>query len=82
MIQIFEENKNKEKELKKCVEFYEKLLELYDTVKNKENRVGKVVNNMIYLCSELVNYTYTGNEDENKYLQKIRKYILLKKLNK
>lgn len=75
-------SENKVKELKKCVEFYEKLLELYDTVKNKENRVEKVVNNMIYLCSELVNYTYTGNEDENKYLQKIRKYILLQKLNK
>ena len=51
-------------------------------MKNKDNRVEKVVNNMIYLCSELVNYTYTGNEDENKYLQKIRKYILLQKLNK
>jgi len=39
----------------------------------------KIIDNIIYLCSELVNYTNCEGEDDNKYLIKIRKYIELQK---
>ena len=76
---IKEKSEKKIKEYIKCVEFYEKLLELYDKLKIKKERVDKIIDNIIYLCSELVNYTNCEGEDSNKYLIKIRKYIEIQK---
>ena len=76
---IKEKSEKKIKEYIKCVEFYEKLLELYDKLKIKKERRDKIIDNIIYLCSELVNYTNCEGEDDNKYLIKIRKYIELQK---
>ena len=86
---LFNDNKNnfkiKKKSAKKiqeyikCVDFYEKLIELYNKLKIKKERKDKIINNIIYLCSELVNYSNCEGQDDNKYLIKIRKYIELQK---
>ena len=86
---LFNDNKNnfkiKQKSAKKireyikCVDFYEKLLDLYNKLKIKKERKDTIIDNIIYLCSELVNYSNCEGQDDNKYLIKIRKYIELQK---
>jgi len=76
---IKKKSNKKSEEYIKCVDFYEKLIELYNKLKIKKERVDKIIDNIIYLCSELVNYTNCEGNDGNKYLLKIRKYIELQK---
>ena len=68
---------NKIKELNKHIEFNEKLVTLYDKLNNKNNdyRKHKLISNIIYLCSELVSYSDSSDENGNEYMSKIRKYI-------
>ena len=76
---IKKKSNKKSEEYIKCVDFYEKLIELYNKLKIKKERVDKIIDNIIYLCSELVNYSNCEGNDGNKYLLKIRKYIELQK---
>ena len=56
-------------------------LKLTNINKNKSysERIHKCISNIIFMCSELVNYGNTQNEKENEYLVKIKKYITYKK---
>ena len=61
-------------EYNKLIEFYEKIIENY---KNKNNekyseRLHKLISDIVNLCSELVNYDKTKN---NQYLMRIKKYL-------
>ena len=58
------------------IEFYEKIVELYEKFKdsNHEERKKKFISNIIYLCSELVD----NGDANNDYVLKIRKYIVKK----
>ena len=74
---IKDETSKKINEYAKCLEYYEKLLDLYNKLnsKSKIERINIIISNIIYLCSELLNYPKQGKENENMYLSKIRKYI-------
>lgn len=71
-------NKEKINEYNKFIQFNEKLIDLYRKLKNNNNkeRIQKFIANIIYICSELVDYANTENGKENEYLIKIRKYIV------
>ena len=70
----------KVEEYNKYIQFNEELIALYESLKNSNNaRVFKLISNIIYICSELVDYGNSQDGKENKYLAKIRKYIELKK---
>ena len=85
---LFKENKrnlkvkeiksNKIEEYNKYIKFNENLISLYEKLKNNNERINKLISNIIYICSELVDYGNTTNGNENEYLTKIRKYIGLK----
>ena len=51
----------------------------YETNKEKreENneRIHKIISDLIYLCSELVNYDTNKKKIDNQYLLKIKKYL-------
>ena len=68
-------------EYNKNIEFNEKLISLYEKLglNNYAERVNKLKSNIIYMCSELVDYAENQNGEDNEYLKKIRKYIPLKK---
>ena len=53
------------------------MVALYEKLNNKNNdkRMYKLISNIIYICSEIVNYADTKDGKENEYLIKIRKYI-------
>lgn len=74
---ITDKKKNRIEEFNNHIKFNEKLVELYNKLKNKNNegRVHKLISNIIYICSELVNYADTTEGKENEYLMKIRKFI-------
>ena len=63
-------------EYNKLIEFYERIIE-YNKNKNVDNtnnneRLHKLISDIVNLCSELVNYDKTKN---NQYLMKIKKYL-------
>ena len=62
-------------EYNKLIEFYERIIE-YNKNKNLDNnnneRLHKLISDIVNLCSELVNYDKTTN---NQYLMKIKKYL-------
>ena len=64
-------------EYNKIIEFYERLVNLYEALGNNNDRerIQKLKSNIIYLCSELVDFGNTENGQDNKYLIKIREYI-------
>ncbi len=64
-------------EYNKIIEFYERLVNLYEALGNHNDleRINKLKSNIIYLCSELVDFGNTENGQDNKYLVKIREYI-------
>ena len=84
---IFNEFKKKKKlniieeskihEYNKILEFYEKIIEFYENKKdiNNSKRIHKFINNIIYICSELIDFSKNKNENENEYLLKIQKYL-------
>ena len=63
-------------ENKKFLEFFEKILSYYETKKdqNKE-RIDQIIAEYIYLCSELVNYDKNQSKKDNKYIEKIKKFL-------
>ena len=67
------------KEYNKFIDFYEKLLNYYETNKEKSEknneRMHKIISDLIYLCSELVNYDKNKKKIDNQYLIKIKKYL-------
>ena len=69
---------NKLEEYNKYIRFNENLISLYEKLKNNYERMNKLISNIIYICSELVDYGYSKNGKENEYLLKIKKYINLK----
>ena len=64
-------------EYNKYIEFYEKLITYYENKKDKNNneRIHKFIAEIIYICSELVNYAQNKKWKENEYLLKVKKYI-------
>ena len=76
-LKINEEKKNRIEEFNRHIKFNENLVALYEKLKNKNNdkRMYKLISNIIYICSELVNYADTKDGKENEYILKIRKYI-------
>ena len=76
-LKISEKKKNRIEEFNRHIKFNEKMVTLYENLKNKNNdkRMYKLISNIIYICSELVNYADTKDGKENEYLIKIRKYI-------
>jgi hypothetical protein len=74
----FDEKKiDKLEEYDKIIEFNEKVVDLYEKLgyKNDYERLHKLKSNLIYICSDLVDFGETENGQENKYMTKIRKYI-------
>ena len=63
----------------KLIVFYENILEYYETKKEKINenneRMHEIIANLVYLCSELVNYEKNTKNKDNKYLKKMKKYL-------
>ena len=80
-IKIKKKNKKEVEEFQKNIEFNEKLVSFYEKLNDKSysERIHKCISNIIFMCSELVNYGNTQNEKENEYLVKIKKYITYKK---
>ena len=76
-LKITEKKKNRIEEFNQHIKFNEKMVALYEKLNNKNNdkRMYKLISNIIYICSELVNYADTKDGKENEYLIKIRKYI-------
>jgi len=76
-LKITEKKKNRIEEFNQHIKFNEEMVALYEKLKNKNNdkRMYKLISNIIYICSELVNYADTKDGKENEYLIKIRKYI-------
>ena len=87
--QLFNENRDKLEiisgsiisieEFDKIIELYENLLKYYENKgeNNLENneRIHEIISNLVYICSELVNYDKSKSRFDNKYLKKIKKYI-------
>ena len=66
-------------EYNKLIDFYENIINNYETkkelyAKNKE-RIHEVISNLVYLCSELVNFDKDKPKTNNKYLIIIKKYL-------
>ena len=61
----------------KYIEFYEKIVSYYENKndKNNNNRIHQLIGELIYLCSELVNYAQNKKWENNEYLLKVKKYI-------
>lgn len=61
----------------KYITFYEKIISLYENKndKNSKNRIKQLIGEIIYLCSELVNYAQNKKWENNEYLLKVKKYV-------
>ena len=63
----------------KFLEFLEKILYYYQTKKDNhteyKERIDLIISDLIYLYSELINYDKNKNKKENKYEEKMRKYL-------
>ena len=61
----------------KYIEFYEKRVSYYENKKDKNNnnRIHQLIGELIYLCSELINYAQNKRWEKNEYLLKVKKYI-------
>ena len=83
-IKIKNKNTEKIKEYNNYIKFNENLISLYQKINSNGNkeRIQKLVSNIIYICSELVNYGDGDSGNTNEYILKIRKYITLNKKNK
>ena len=78
-MKVKEINSTKIQEYNKYIQFNENLISLYEKINNTNNeRINKMVSNIIYICSELVDYGDSQNGKDNEYLMKIRKYIISK----
>ena len=79
-IKLNDMKKEKVEEYNKFIQFNENLISLYEKLKNSNNtqRIYKLISNIIYICSELVDFGNTKESKENKYISKIKKYIALK----
>jgi hypothetical protein len=75
-LKVNEEENNTIEEYNKLILFYEKIVIYYENKKEKNNeRVHKIIGNIIYICSELINNSKTQNKNENEYLLKAKKYL-------
>ena len=79
-VKVNDMNPTKVEEYNKFIQFNENLISLYENLKNINNnkRIYKLISNIIYICSELVDFGNTQDGKENKYILKIRKYITLR----
>ena len=78
-MKVKEINSNKIQEYNKYIQFNENLISLYEKINNTNNeRINKMISNIIYICSELVDNGDSQNGKDNEYLMKIRKYIIAK----
>jgi hypothetical protein len=61
----------------KYIEFYEKIVSYYESKTDKKTniRIHHLIGELIYLCSELVNYAKNKKWENNEYLLKVKKYI-------
>ena len=61
----------------KYIEFYEKIVSYYENKNdtNNKNRIHQLIGELIYLCSELVNYAQNKKWEKNEYLLKVKKYL-------
>ena len=68
-------------ECDKLIEFYERIIEYYESQKtsnnniNNKERESKLISNLIYLCSELINFNKTQSKKNNKYFLTMKKYV-------
>ena len=75
-IKIKNDENNKIEEFNKLIQFYEKIVIYYENEKEKNNeRVHKIIGNIIYICSELINNSKSQKNNQNEYLLKAKKYL-------
>ena len=75
-LKINDEEQNTIEEYNKLIQFYEKIVIYYENKKEKNNeRVHKIIGNIIYICSELINNSKSQKKNENEYLLKAKKYL-------
>ena len=79
-VKVKDMSPTKVEEYNKFIQFNENLISLYENLKNINNnkRIYKLISNIIYISSELVDFGNTQDGKENKYITKIRKYITLR----
>ena len=75
-LKVKENETSKIEEYNNLIEFYEKLINYYQKkkIKNKE-KIHKIISNIIFICSELVNFAKNKNKKDNEYLLKVKKYL-------
>jgi len=75
-LNVKENETSKIEEYNRLIEFYEKLINYYQKKKNKnKEKILKIISNIIFLCSELVNCAKNKNKKENEYLLTAKKYL-------
>ena len=75
-LKINAQDKNEIEEYNKLIKFYENLVIYYENKKEINNeRVHKIIGNIIYICSELINNSKNQKKSENEYLLKAKKYL-------
>ena len=74
------EDKNLD-EFNKLITFYENIVIYYKNKNDKKynERIHKIISNLIYLCSELINVSKNQNKNDNEYYLKIKKYLTMYK---
>ena len=76
--QIFGKNLDIDK-YNKFIDFYEKILNYYESKSEKtdaiKERIHKIISDLIYLCSDLINYDENNTKIDNQYLIKMKNYI-------
>ena len=76
-LKIKSKDKDTLEEYNKLIAFYEKIVIYYENKKevNNNERLHKIISNIIYICSELINYAKKLNKNGNEYLLKAKKYL-------
>ena len=64
-------------ELNKLIMFYENIVLYYENKKETKynERMHKIISNIIYICSELIIVAKNQKKDDNEYLLKVKKYL-------
>ena len=64
-------------EFNKLIMFYENIVMYYENKKEPKynERMHKIISNIIYMCSELINVAKNQKKSDNEYLLKVKKYL-------
>ena len=64
-------------EFNKLIMFYENIVMYYENKKEPKynERMHKIISNIIYMCSELINVAKNQKKGDNEYLLKVKKYL-------